>query len=119
MSVRYAPGVIMTTQAAKSEPADRLVSRRPSMIDEPIAVAAGWCTGMAAAYFVIVANAKIGSGPLAHPVATWFVGARSAVLAIVLAIIIRLFLRQSKNRLLLGAVLGMAAPVGMLFWLYR
>jgi hypothetical protein len=109
----------MMTQAAKSEPADRRVSRMPSMIDEAIAVAAGWCTGMSAAYFVIVANAKIGSGPLAHPVATWFVGVRSAVLAIVLAIIIRLFLRQSKKRLLLGAVLGMAAPVGTLFWLYR
>lgn len=74
---------------------------------------------MFAAYGIILANAKIDSGPLAHPVATWFVGIRSAVVTIALAIVIRLLLGRSRKGLLLGAGLGIAAPLGTLCWLYH
>ncbi len=108
----------MTTEVGKSEPADRQVSRAPFVLEWAIAVVTGWCTGMFAAYGIIIANAKIGSGPLAHPVGTWFVGVRSAVLAIIFAIVIRFLLGQSKKRLLLAAALGVATPLATLFWLY-
>ena len=112
--IGYAPQVMcpMMTETLSRVSPIRVI------VEWAVAVCAGWCTGMFAAYGVILANAKIGSGPTAHPEGTWFVGLRSAVLAIVLAIALRLLLGFIKKHLLMGAAVGMAMPLVTLYWLY-
>jgi hypothetical protein len=109
----------MMTKADNSESAGGKLSQIVFTLEWAVGVVAGWCTGMFAAYDVILSKAKIGSGPLAHPQGTWFVGVRSAVLAIILATVVWIFLGRSRKRLLLGPPLGMAVPLGTLFWLYN
>ena len=109
----------MMTNADNSESADGKLSQIVFTLEWAVGVIAGWYIGMLAAYGVILAKAKIGSGPLAHPLGTWFVGIRSAVLTIILATIVWFFLGRSRKRLLFGPVLGIAAPLAALFWLYN
>ena len=83
-----------------------------------VAVVAGWLSGMLGAIGVIQGNAKIGSGPLSHPTATWWVAGRSAGIAAVVALLAYRVVGR-KSFLIVGAVVGAVAPCVGLYLLYR
>ena len=110
----------MTSHAGNSLPVPSTRrTRAVTALERAVAVAGGWLLGMLWAFGVIVGNAKMYSGPLSHPTATWFVGYWSAALAAAVACCVYWLLPGRRKNLVPGAAIGGAAPLTMLFWLYR
>jgi hypothetical protein len=121
ISIRYAPRTVgkMTSHIGNplSDPSIRR-TRAATALKQAVAVGGGWLLGMLGAFGVITANAKMYSGPLTHPTATWFVGYRSAALAVVVACWAYWLLPGHRKHLVIAAAIGTAAPLATLFWLY-
>jgi hypothetical protein len=96
-----------------------LTSHAQTVAEWAASVCLGWGVGMFAAYGNILAGAKIGSGPRAHPAGTWWVAIHSLILVAVLAVLIFKPARRAGSfSILVGAALGFIVPILTVFWMY-